>query len=137
MQVVVCTLMISNTLMLFNAPLSSLFIDATNPDRELIMSYVAQIMKVCLTVNFLNGTMQTLASAVRGMGLSVSAMLVTLTGACLMRVLWITFVFPLEPMNNVFGLFVVFPITWGLTSIIHLIVLTVAYGNFKRNLTAN
>lgn len=61
--------------------------------------------------------MDTLACILRAMGKSLLPMVVTIIGACGLRVLWIYTVFPLD--RTFFTLFLSYPITWGVTAAVH------------------
>lgn len=134
LQVFICGFTISQCILLFGDKLASNFVDASNPEAEAIIGYAVQIMTVCLSANFLNGVQQTLSASVRGMGYSITSMIMSLSGACVFRILWVSFIFPLEKMNNIFGLHIVYPLSWGLTALLQLSVLMVIYRRFKRNL---
>ena len=73
---------------------------------------------VCATY-FLCGLMDVLVGSIRGLGYSIMPMLVSLTGACLFRVIWIFTIFQVE--RTLFCLYISYPISWILTSSIHLI----------------
>lgn len=67
----------------------------------------------------LDGLMGVLASIVRGMEYSVLPMIVTLVGACGLRVLWILTVFAAYPTLEV--LLFCYPVSWIITSLVHFI----------------
>ena len=136
LQVFICGFTISQIILLFGDRLAANFVDASNPEAEQIISYAVQIMTVCLSANFLNGFQQTLSASVRGMGYSITSMIMSLSGACVFRILWVSFVFPLEKMNNIFGLHIVYPLSWGLTALLQFSVLMVIYRKFKKRLVA-
>ena len=121
-------------ILLFTLPLMAtalLFIDATNPDATAILDYAMQMLRIMLATSFLNGTWQMLSGAVRGMGYSFSAMVISLFGAAFFRVFWILVIFPLEPMHNIPGLFTVFPFSWTITGIMLVVNVFVAYRKLK------
>ena len=85
-----------------------------------IMSSDEEVLKICseklqiLSFSYiLCGIMDVLSNAVRGLGKSTTAMLVSLTGSCLFRILWIKFVYPFNRTLNM--IFIVYPISWALT----------------------
>lgn len=61
------------------------------------------------------GIMNVFPGLTRGMGYSISPMLSTLIGTCLMRIVWLATVFASHPTEIV--LFICYPITWGLAGI--------------------
>ena len=136
LQVFICGFTISQCILLFGDRLAANFDDASNPEAEQIINYADQIMTVCLSANFLNGMQQTLSASVRGMGYSITSMIMSLSGACVFRILWVSFVFPMEKMNNIFGLHIVYPLSWGLTALLQFSVLMVIYRKFKKRLVA-
>ena len=97
---------------IFRGQLSSLFIDATDPNKELIIGYVEQIMYSILLPYFLCGIQEVLAGAIRGLGYSIVPMITSLVCICGLRILWIFFVFPLEAFNTIGGLMFCYPVTW-------------------------
>ncbi len=65
------------------------------------------------------GMMDVSAGSVRGMGYSVLPMLVSLVGACLLRIVWIYTIFRAFPTLKV--LYLSYPVTWVLTLAAHLL----------------
>ncbi|MBQ8639993.1 MAG: MATE family efflux transporter [Lachnospiraceae bacterium] len=85
---------------------------------QLRMKYVAIFYLFC-------GMMDTLVGSVRGLGYSVLPMIVSLTGACLFRVIYIYTIFA---MNRTLDcLYVSYPISWALTASVHFICLMVIW----------
>lgn len=85
-----------------------------------IMSSDTEVLKICseklmiLSMSYvLCGIMDVFSNAVRGLGRSTIAMLVSLAGSCLFRIIWIKFIYPYSPTLNM--IFVVYPISWALT----------------------
>jgi len=70
---------------------------------------------VCLPY-FLCGIMESLSSALRGVGFSILPMVISLFGACGLRILWIATVFPFY--NTIPALFMSYPITWAITAVL-------------------
>ncbi len=65
-----------------------------------------------------------LGCGIRGLGYSMTAAALVLTGTCLFRILWVAFVFPLNPASMPL-LFWTYPISWILTTSASMIVLVV------------
>lgn len=72
----------------------------------------------CLTY-FLCGIMDTMVGSMRGMGYSILPMIVSLTGACGLRVLWVFTVFAMH--RSLFVLYLSYPITWTVTALAHIV----------------
>lgn len=68
---------------------------------------------------FLCGLMDVIVGSLRGMGYSVVPMLVSLTGACLFRVIWIFTVF--ANYHTLFSLYISYPISWIITFFTHVV----------------
>ena len=78
------------------------------------MSYLMLPYFTCASMDVLNGMM-------RGMGKTVLPMIITLVGVCVVRVLWIAFIYPINAVPGM--LYVSYPITWTLTSVVLVICL--------------
>jgi len=64
---------------------------------------------------FLCGIMDVMTGCLRGIGKSVSAMVVTIAGVCGFRILWIYTVFQIPAFHNLKCLFMSYPISWFIT----------------------
>lgn len=71
------------------------------------------------TTYFLCGIMDTMVGSLRGIGASVLPMIVSLTGACAFRVLWIFTVFQWN--RTLTTLYLSYPVSWVITGIAHII----------------
>ncbi len=65
------------------------------------------------------GIMEQGAGLLRGVGKSLIPAINTLIAACVLRVIWVLFVFPLNP--SVLWLYSCYPITWTLCTIMHFV----------------
>lgn len=72
----------------------------------------------CLTY-FICGIMDTMVGSMRGMGYSVLPMIISLTGACGLRVLWVFTIFAMN--RSLLVLYMSYPITWTVTALAHMI----------------
>ena len=90
--------------------------------------------RLCITfpVYFLAGLMGTLPGCVRGMGHGISPTVISLLGACGLRILWIYTVFAAYPSITV--LYLIHPITWIVTTLSLIICFTICYKKEKRRL---
>lgn len=66
---------------------------------------------------FLCGIMEVIMGMMRGLGYSIIPMIVSLSGACLFRIVWLQTIFTWYPSLEV--LLLSYPISWILTSLIH------------------
>lgn len=87
-------------------------------DAEVIAYGIQRLKIICLPY-FLCGIMEVLVGSLRGMGYSVLPMLVSLTGACGLRIVWIFTIFVWQ--HSLFVLYLSYPITWVITAAAHLV----------------
>lgn len=87
-------------------------------DPEVISYGINRMWVICSTY-FVCGIMDLISGFLRGMGYSVTPTLVSLTGVCGLRVLWIFTVFAWN--RSLFVLYLSYPITWVVTGVAHLI----------------
>ncbi|MEE1449325.1 MATE family efflux transporter [Faecalitalea cylindroides] len=84
-----------------------------------VISYGLLRMSLICVPYFLCGMMDVFVGSLRGMGYSVMPMLVSLTGACLFRIVWICTIFATN--RSLFVLYFSYPVSWALTATAHLI----------------
>ncbi len=78
---------------------------------------------------FLLAFMEVGSGVVRGLGKSLTSTVITLIGACLMRIVWIYTVF--EAYLNLESIYISFPISWALTGTIQLIAVVLVLKRVK------
>lgn len=76
------------------------------------------------------GMMDVMVGALRGIGYSVIPMIVSLVGACGLRLVWIAALFGIEQYHNVTTVYLSYPVSWLLTFMIH----TLCFVLLKRHL---
>ncbi len=97
-------------------------------DTEVIKTAIIRLKMVsCLEV--ICGIMDAGAGCLRGFGKTATATIVTLIGACLVRVVWVATVF--KVYHTLFYLYISYPISWTITSIVHYVILYFTYKNKK------
>lgn len=84
-----------------------------------VISYGLLRMSLICVPYFLCGMMDVFVGSLRGMGYSVMPMLVSLTGACLFRIIWIFTIFAAN--RSLLILYFSYPVSWALTATAHLI----------------
>lgn len=87
-------------------------------DPEVIGYGLSRLGIICTTY-CLCGGMDTMVGAIRGLGYSVMPMLVSLIGACGLRILWILTVFKWQ--GTLFSLYISYPVSWGITLAAHVV----------------
>ena len=86
-------------------------------DPEVIAYGLDRIHVICLPY-FLCGMMDVACGSIRGLGAAVTPTVVTLLGACGLRIVWIYTVFAMH--RSLFVLYLSYPITWTVTLAVHL-----------------
>jgi putative MATE family efflux protein len=120
-QVTLVGFLLGQVLIFFSEPIIGLYLGEATEQRELIVSLAQGLMRFILSTYFLCGIMHTLSGVLRGLGNSFAPMLISIIGTVVVRVLWITFFYPLEQFHTINGLYYCYPITW-VSSIIALII---------------
>ncbi len=89
-------------------------------------------MAVISTTYALCGCMDVMVGMLRGLGRSIMPMLVSLAGACGLRLLWIATVFQIPDFHTITTLYISYPISWGITFITHVICYIVVWHGVKK-----
>ncbi|MBQ1985717.1 MAG: MATE family efflux transporter [Clostridia bacterium] len=116
--------------MIFARPLLSIY----TTDPQVIEYGVNRMLLVCLPY-MICGVMDTLVGSMRGMGYSILPMIVSLTGACGLRVVWILTIFAAN--HTLTTLFLVYPVSWLVTALAHFICFVIAYRKLRKGETAD
>ena len=115
----------------FGPQLLSLYIEADDPNFAAVISDGMERLKVIMPTYFLCGIMEVCVGMMRGLGYSVTPMIVSLVGACGLRLLWVATVFSMEQYHTLFVLYLSYPVSWAITFAAHL----VCYIIIKRKVT--
>ena len=107
-------ILVGGVVMLFSEPLMRIY--TTDPE---VLRLGLMKLEVMVAVYFTAGTLTTMPGVMRGMGYSITPMLITLVCACLMRIVWLNTAFAWYPTVKM--LFAVYPVTWSMGAIGHLI----------------
>ena len=91
------------------------------PDNEIVLREAFKSLSIVVPTYFLCGFMEILGGALRAMGKSITAMVVTLVGACGIRILWVQTVFRFVQTSEC--IYYSYPISWFLTMVCHAIFL--------------
>lgn len=136
--VTVIGLVMGNLMYLCGRPLLSLYLDdplAIDPLTGItVLDYGMKRLSYMLPLYCLCGLMDVMVGSMRGIGYSIMPMLVSLTGACLFRVVWIMTIFKADPTLDV--LYMSYPISWGLTFGTHMLCYLIAGRRRLRRLEA-
>ncbi len=94
------------------------------------LDYARQRYMVTFPLYCLAGIMSVLPGVIRGYGSSLPPSIISLVGACGIRIVWVFTVFKMWPHMSV--LFLVHPLTWVITNIALVINLIITYNLSKR-----
>lgn len=114
--VIATGVILGGTAYIFGRQLLSIY----SSGAEVIDAGMVRIGVVCATYA-LCGMMDVMVGSLRGMGYSVMPMIVSLLGACGLRLLWIATVFQIDRFHTPFFIYLSYPVTWMITFSVHLI----------------
>ncbi len=90
-------------------------------------------MKIICTIYFLCGLMDVLVGILRGLGYGILPMIISLIGACGLRIIWIFTIF--QKYHTLDVLFYSYPFTWTATALAHTICLVIIFKNIQKKTT--
>lgn len=109
-------LILGNLAYIFGEPLIGIY----DSRPEVIESGMIRMSLVCC-LYFSCGLMDCIVGSIRGMGYAVTPTIVSLLGACGIRLLWIFTGFRLPQFHTEFMLFMSYPVSWTITFFAHFI----------------
>lgn len=91
-------------------------------------------MRVIFKIYFLCGIMDVMVGALRGIGYSIMPMIVSLIGACGIRLLWIATVFQVPEYHTVKSIYLSYPVSWTITIIAHVVCYIIVRKKLKKRI---
>ncbi len=98
-------------------------------DNEEVVRYGLIRLSICSRFHLLAGLMDCIVGGLRGLGSSILPMIVSLTGACVFRIIWISTIF--QQNHTLETLYASYPISWALTAAVHLLCFIVIFRRVK------
>lgn len=129
--VFVVWLAVGGIIFLFRRPLVSII-----SDNEETIQYAVMRLNVIATTYFLCGFMDVMALVMRGLGKSTTSMVVSLSGSCLLRILWLSTVFRYVWTGDILCVWIIYPISWLLTLCVHTVMYLITMRKIERRLSA-
>lgn len=126
--VIITGLLLGNIAVFFGNALLGIY----SPSAEVIAAGMVRMRIIC-TVYALCGIMDVLVGALRGIGYSIIPMVVSLIGACGLRLLWIATVFQIPEYHSLSTVYISYPITWTITLTVHAITFALAARKVLKN----
>ncbi len=132
LMAVVVAVVLAGVISLLAKPLCMTIINKNDPNVNEILRYAC--LRIYLVGNTLVfcGIMNALQEPLKAMGKAFTAMLITLIGSCAFRILWIKTIFDLWFPNSIVAIYLVYPISWILTSVVLLIFTILAFKKLKK-----
>ena len=121
-EATVISLAVCLAILFFIIPISSLYIDSQNPERDAILREILSVGIVILPLYSLGAIMNSLTGTLRGMGFSFYNMIISILGICGFRILWIFVAFPYPAFHSLKGVYTSWPISWGIVIIAFIVV---------------
>lgn len=90
-------------------------------------------LKYICAVYFICGIMDVLVGILRGLGKSITPMIVSLMGACVFRLVWVYTIFQIEQFHTIETIYLSYAISWILTAATHTAVLIILRRQLKKN----
>lgn len=84
-------------------------------------------LSVILSTYFLCGMMDVMVGGLRGIGYSVTPMVVSLIGACGLRLIWLSTVFQISKFHTPRIVYLSYPVSWTITFCVHVICFVIFY----------
>jgi len=113
---IITGVVLGNLAVFFGKPLLGIY----SPSADVVEAGLGR-MKVICTLYALCGMMDVLVGALRGIGYSVIPMIVSLIGACGLRLLWIATIFQIPEYHSMRTIYISYPVTWTITFLVHAI----------------
>ena len=109
----------------FSRPLLGIYIAKDDPAyASVLASGMVRVTYMGMTY-FVCGIMETCCGMVRGLGRSWMPMVVTIFGACVLRIIWIYTIFQTHHTLDV--LYLSYPVSWVVTSAVHVLCFILIY----------
>lgn len=90
-------------------------------ESEVVVTEGAKRLMIVCGSYALCGMMDVMVGALRGIGYSVMPMIVSLIGACGLRLVWIATVFSIDKYHVPTTIYLSYPISWGITVTVHFV----------------
>lgn len=126
---IVTGLVLGNLCYIFGDTLLGIY----SPSQAVIEAGMRRFAFICTTYA-LGGMMDVIVGSLRGLGYSVMPMLVTMVGACGLRILWIATGFQLEQFHTPEMLYISYPVTWVVTTAAHIVCYVIVMRKIKARL---
>ena len=125
--VIVTGLVLGWAAYLLGNPLLSIY----SGSKEVIKAGMSRLA-IIATTYALCGCMDVMVGMMRGIGYSIMPMIVSLIGACGLRILWIATIFQIPEYHKITTVYLSYPATWTATLLAHIVCWIIVWGKLKR-----
>lgn len=98
---------------------------------EVIEAGINRVRIICTTYAFC-GMMDVMVGMMRGLGYSTVPMIVSLIGACGLRILWLNTIFLIPEYHTTASIYISYPVSWAITFLTHVICYTIIWHKVKK-----
>ncbi|MCR5148351.1 MAG: MATE family efflux transporter [Eubacterium sp.] len=91
-----------------------------SPKKMVISKGAERLVVVCGTY-YLCGIMDVMVGSIRGLGYSIMPMIVSLIGACGLRIIWLKTFFKMAMFHKPFYIYATYPVSWAITILAHVV----------------
>ena len=101
---------------------------------DLVIAEGMKRLAVICTTYAICGVMDTMVGVLRGLGYSIVPMIVSLVGACVLRIVWIATIFQVEQFHTPTVIYLSYPVTWFITMLAHCICYVLIMKHIRKEL---
>ena len=91
-------------------------------------------LRIVCTLYALCGLMDVIVGSVRGIGFAVTPMLISLIGACGLRILWVAVLFQIPAYHTIHTVYISYPVSWTITFLAQLTCYCLGMRHLKRRM---
>ena len=132
-QVLVIGIAVTQLELFFGEELVMLYINKDASNKDAVLAIAMDMMALLLNTYFLCGLLDVMAGSLRGIGYSITPMIINILGICGIRIVWIFIFFPMESFNTHMGLMLNYPISWTITLIAMIAARVIAEVRLRRS----
>ena len=126
-SVVIVGIVLGNLAVYFGHPLLGLY-----TTKEAVKQAGLRRIRVICGTYALCGMMDVMVGALRGLGYSIMPMIVSLVGACGLRLFWIFTFFRMPRFHTERSLYLTYPVSWTITFLIHVVCFCIVWSKIKK-----
>ncbi len=131
-QIMLVGTLVTQLQLYFGETLAGFYMSPDLENRESVMAITLDIIGLLLNTYFICGLLDVVGGSLRGIGYSLSPMIVNIVGICGVRILYIFLLFPLEALHTPVGLMYCYPISWTLSLIAMAVIRIIAGVKLRR-----